>query len=304
MLGTVHDVDIKLLRIFFAIYECGGFTQAQSILGMSQANISSKMAKLEARLGARLCDRGTSGFKLTPEGDTIIQASKQLFNALDTFQLIASDVGKELTGTLNIGLVDNAIKNPRSHIDDAIARFMTLAPAVDLNIFIGDPAELEVQVLDGHLQIAIGLFNKTNESLGYTPLYTTEHALFCGQQHPLFIVPDEEISEADLISTRYLDRGYIESIQEFKLNIDLPITQAHSHNNIDGIALLVLSGRHTACLPLYYAKQWVDTGKMRILKRDKTTIKTHVLAIYKNKKALPKITATFLTELERCHSLA
>jgi DNA-binding transcriptional LysR family regulator len=302
MLGTVHDIDIKLLRIFFAIYECGGFTQAQSILGMSQANISTKMSKLESRLGARLCDRGTSGFKLTTEGETIIEAAKQLFNAIDDFQSIASDVGTQLTGTLNIGLVDNAITNPNSHIDKAIALFMNSAPAVKLNIFISDPSELEAQVLDGHLHLAIGLFNQTHEALKYKPLYTTEHALFCGNNHELFSIPDHQISDADLTNSKCIDRGYIESINDFKLNIAFSTSSSSFHNNIDGIALLVLSGRHIASLPVHYAKQWVDSGQMRQLKPEKTQVKTDVLAIYRCKKTLSNVISHFLSVLKYCHS--
>ncbi|UTW12236.1 LysR family transcriptional regulator [Marinobacterium rhizophilum] len=298
---NIHDVDIKLLRIFFAIYECGGFTQAQTMLGMSQANISAKMSKLEQRMGTRLCDRGTSGFKLTTEGETIIEASKQLFAALDEFQDSVADLGSQLTGRLNLGLADNSITNPNSKIDEAIARFMDSAPAVELSIFIGDPSELEAQVLDGRLQLAIGVFNKTQESLQYKPLYTTAHALFCGRRHELFSVPDDEISDTDLIAAKCIDRGYLESVSDLKLNIELPTEKSNSHYNLEGIALLVLSGRHIANLPLHYAQKWVDSGQMRLLKAEHTLVKPSILAVYRSKKTLSAITSRFLSELELCH---
>ncbi|QLC74689.1 LysR family transcriptional regulator [Pseudomonas sp. LPB0260] len=301
MLGSVQDIDIKLLRIFVAIYEAGGFTQAQSKLGLSQANISAKMSKLEGRLGARLCERGVSGFKLTPEGEMVLEASQQLFHALDEFQESVADVSSELSGEFNLGLVDNAITNPNSNIDRAIASFIDAAPAVSLNIYIGDPADLEAQVLDGRLHLAIGLFNKSNDLLRYRSLYFTEHALYCGDRHELFHMDADRIEKFDMSSLKCLDRGYIESIDDLKPQVHLPLASVSANGNIEGLALLVLSGRYIVSLPVHYARQWVDAGKMRMIDPRRTRAKTDVVAIYRKRKSTPKVTSRFLSELETFH---
>ena len=54
MLGALTDSDIKLLRVFYVIAQCGGFSAAQAQLNLSQSAISTRMAQLEARLGCRL----------------------------------------------------------------------------------------------------------------------------------------------------------------------------------------------------------------------------------------------------------
>ncbi|MCH3064036.1 LysR family transcriptional regulator, partial [Listeria monocytogenes] len=64
MLRNVTDLDLRLLRIFACVVKCGGFTAAQAELNMSQSNISMHIASLEKRLGYRLCERGTGGFRL------------------------------------------------------------------------------------------------------------------------------------------------------------------------------------------------------------------------------------------------
>ncbi len=300
MLGNIHDVDLKLLRVFYMIVKCGGFTPAQLELGISQANMSAKMSKLEGRIGARLCERGKSGFRLTADGEVVFRATENLHSAIDAFKDEVATTGSELKGELKLGVIDNTITNDNSHIDKAISAFLSCAPSVNLNVFVGDPVELEVQVLDGRLDLAVGLFNKKHAALEYKPLYSTEHALYCGNEHALFAVPDEEISEEDLLGEKYVNRGYLEFLDEFSRPAEF--SDSHSiSQHIEGLALLVLSGHYVATLPVHYAEHWVNAGKMRQLKPEKTRRKSDVLVVSRNLRNLPVVAMTFLTELETCH---
>ena len=60
----LHDVDLKLLRVFATIVKCGGFSAAQAALNAGPSTISEQMSHLETRLGVKLCQRGRSGFHL------------------------------------------------------------------------------------------------------------------------------------------------------------------------------------------------------------------------------------------------
>jgi hypothetical protein len=53
-LAQVSDFDIRLLRIFRAVVECGGFSAAENVLGIGRSAISQQMSDLEQRLGLRL----------------------------------------------------------------------------------------------------------------------------------------------------------------------------------------------------------------------------------------------------------
>ena len=52
----LDNFDIRLLRVFMTIADCGGFSAAQAHLGLSQSAISNKMHDLETRMGLRLCE--------------------------------------------------------------------------------------------------------------------------------------------------------------------------------------------------------------------------------------------------------
>ena len=60
-LAQIADLDLKLLKLFKTVVECGGFAAAETELNISRSTISIHMSKLEARLGLSLCQRGRSG---------------------------------------------------------------------------------------------------------------------------------------------------------------------------------------------------------------------------------------------------
>ena len=74
-LAQVSDFDIRLLKLFRSVVECGGFSAAESVLGIGRSAISQQMSDLEQRLGLRLCQRGRAGFALTEEGREVYQLS-------------------------------------------------------------------------------------------------------------------------------------------------------------------------------------------------------------------------------------
>ena len=85
-LGRVTDVDLRLLRIFQTVVDCGGLSAAEIDLGIGRSTISTHIAELEGRLGTRLCQRGRSGFALTNRGKKIYEASLGLMKSLDVFR--------------------------------------------------------------------------------------------------------------------------------------------------------------------------------------------------------------------------
>lgn len=300
MLGNLHDVDLKLLRIFFTICDCGGFTQAQLRLGMSQASISTKMARLEGRLGYRLCNRGNTGFSLTPEGALLLQSTRQLLAAVDAFVDEAGGIGQQLSGELNLGIIDNAITNPDYRVHQALESFLGEAPGVRVNITVGDPADLEAQVLDGRLHLAIGLFNGARTELEYLSLYRTAHGLFCGRNHPLFAAKDDDLAEKDLHKAQCLDAGYLDTIEAFQRDLGCGLVQSNTHQNVEGMALLILSGRYIGNLPVHYAQRWVDDGCMRLLKPEVSVVTSEISVIHRKHRSQAAL-SRFLEVLQSHH---
>src|SRR6218665_2672012 len=123
MLSQLRDLDLQLLRLFVSVVENGGFSAAQGELGIGQSTISTQMAKLETRLGFRLCERGKAGFRLTPKGEQVLAATRRLFSAIETFKGEAQDMADKLLGELSIGLSESLDSGVLQRVANAIGRF-------------------------------------------------------------------------------------------------------------------------------------------------------------------------------------
>jgi DNA-binding transcriptional LysR family regulator len=242
----VQDTDLKLLRIFETIVRCGGFAAAQPILNIGASSISEYMSQLETRLGLRLCDRGRAGFRLTEEGAELHAAAQRLLGAVDTFHMEAGALRNQLSGVLRFGMIEATLTDKYSPLPAAIREFGQMAPEVRLHVQIDTPGSMEQHVLDGRLHLAVGPFPTQIPGLDYLPLYREEQGLYCASTHPLYERASGRVPVSVLSKQRLAARAYLGS-QELKL---LRIPQAAaSVDNVEGRAMLILSGNYIGFLP-------------------------------------------------------
>lgn len=296
LLGSVQDADIKLLRMFYVIAKCGGFSAAQAQLNMSQSAISTQMAQLEARLDCRLCERGRGVFKLTNHGKAVLRASEKLFGALEDFRADVAESQGRLTGELRLGLIDNSVTHSCSLIRDTISRFVAVATEARISIYVGGAVELEQQILDDRLHLAIGLFHHRIESIDYLPLMEEEHVLYCARSHPFFNLPDSELDAKALQDARYVSWGYSEGLHGWQA--PFPFNEVASSPYIEGVAYLILSGGYVGYLPKHYAHNWVREGLMRPIMEEKTHRSTPMSLIKRKSARASRLMRAFLDELD------
>lgn len=243
-----------------------GFSLAQTELNISQSTISIHIKNLEIRLGLTLCQRGRSGFALTEDGQRVYDASNALFNHLDDFRSLVLGHDK-LVGELQIAIIDNTIFHPTFQLNAAIEEFGTYDHSVDITVHIAPPNQLEQMVLSGQAHIAIGYFPRRLSQLKYSPAFTADMELFCGNKHPLFHKIPKTITASDVENTPHAQRGYVSHDQTPEIEKAFNFS-ARAHN-VEGLAHLVLSGQYLAFLPMHYASQWIHTDQMRSILPEK-----------------------------------
>jgi DNA-binding transcriptional LysR family regulator len=102
MLNRLQESDIELLRVFFAVISCNGFTAAEPILRMQRPNISAAIKKLEERLDLVLWHRGRGGFQMTKEGEVVFQETKRIFNTFDNFAFNIKSLHDDCSGHITL----------------------------------------------------------------------------------------------------------------------------------------------------------------------------------------------------------
>jgi DNA-binding transcriptional LysR family regulator len=294
-LNQLHDVDLKLLRVFAAIVKCGGFSAAQAALNVGQSTISEQMSQLETRLGVKLCQRGRSGFRLTEQGVAVYESSQRLLAAVDNFCLDTDVLKQHITGQLNLGIIDSTITDPGSPLPKTTQRFVSRGHDVHLNVYVGTPAELEERVLDGRLHLAIGHFPIHVPGLEYVSLYQEALGLYCGRRHPLFgcKAESEELLK-EIGESRIVARGFMQQYDLEHLGVS---KAAATVDNIEALAILIISGAYLGFLPMHFAAQWVKTGDMQQLAPLSLRLMSPFDVVTRRGVAPPPILRVFLEDL-------
>lgn len=262
---SVDNVDIRLMRIFMRVVEAGGLSAAQSDLNLSLSTISEKITALEQRLGVGLCKRGRSGFLLTEHGRLVFEECQRLFGSLDQFGRKVSGLRSNLAGTLSVGMVDNIISDPRSAVAEAIGKLVEVAPSVNLFVETRPPGELLRDVVARKLDVGIGSFPRMALGLSYIDLYDELQNFYCGRGHPLFDVPDDQITIDVVRVHRIIGRNYW-AARDIKI---FAISNPHATvSNMEAEAFLILSGNYLGYLPEHYAENFRKAGKIRLIRAD------------------------------------
>lgn len=264
--SNLNDLDLRLLRVFCAVVDAGGFSAAQSDLNIGQSTISTHMGELEARLGVRLCRRGRSGFALTEYGEAVYEACESLFAALEDFRSRVGEVQKLLVGSLNIGMLDNTITDPNNRLPEAIASFKKYGPHVQINFVVASPSEIGHSITDHRLHIAIATAHHRQPGLIYEEIYQERQFLYCGRGHPLFERAPFDLSPEDMAASEFVSRGYEEERQVIQRRVKAHSTALAYH--LEGIVSMILSGHYIGVMPMHYAKYWVDQDLVRPMRPD------------------------------------
>lgn len=286
---------MRLLKVFDAVVRCGGFSAAQSELNVGQSTISMQIAQLEVRLGTRLCERGRGGFRLTEQGRTVSEATKRLLTSIDNFRSEVDLLKRTVSGTLNLGLIDNTVTDNSSPLPAVLKRFLARGPEIGVHVFIGSPSELEQRVLDGRLHAAVGHFPHPVPGLDSIKLYDEPHGLFCNAHHALANMPENTLGELieQLRRARVVARGYLRRKDLDLLQVDVAAVTA---DNVEAQAILILSGSCIGFLPLHYAAQWVAQNELRQMMPDHMTLTSQFTAITQRMTSTPLV-KIFVSEL-------
>jgi DNA-binding transcriptional LysR family regulator len=92
----MDDVRLAHLRALVAVVDAGTFTDAATVLGVSQAAVSRSVAALESALGARLLQRTTRHVAPTTTGTRIVAQARRVLEEVGHLRRIVEDSRTEV----------------------------------------------------------------------------------------------------------------------------------------------------------------------------------------------------------------
>ncbi|MGR5540901.1 LysR family transcriptional regulator, partial [Vibrio campbellii] len=254
---------MRLLRIFVAVVEHGGFSAAENALGITRSTISVHMTNLESRMQLTLCRRGRSGFSLTEEGQMVYHGVNKLFESLEDFSRLVGNLGKDLSGEVVIMSSDHLDEKKQRKLASVIEQIHDKAPNLHI-VLDGDTLpNIEKQLLKDKVHVGILPQYQSIEGLEYIPFSSEPNYLCCGELHPFFRLLDSEIDANLFAQTSTIHPGIdlkLDGMTQLrKLNLNAKSYQ------FDMRKTMILSGKYLGYMPQSYIQQEINQGLIRII---------------------------------------
>lgn len=136
------------MEVFARVVEEGGFSAAARACRMTPSAVSKLVARLEGRLGARLVNRSTRRFQLTPEGAAFYERSVAVLADLEEAEREAS-AGAQPSGRLR---VNSNVPVGTHLLLPIVPAFLECHPGVSLDIALTDRV---VDLLEDRTDVAL-----------------------------------------------------------------------------------------------------------------------------------------------------
>jgi DNA-binding transcriptional LysR family regulator len=162
--------SLEEVRVFRQLASSGGVSAAARVLGLSKNRVSQRLAALERALGVRLAHRTTRSFRLTEEGERLLEHSAALVEAAER-----AEGALAATASLQ-GRVKVAVRSSLGGrgLGADLARLLQSAPRLHLQVAVVDENS---DLLAGGYDLAIQVGPLRDSSLVATRLEVTSYVL-------------------------------------------------------------------------------------------------------------------------------
>ncbi|OZE12305.1 LysR family transcriptional regulator [Rhodococcus sp. 05-2255-3B1] len=176
-------MELRQLEYFVAVAEEANFTRAAARVHISQSGVSAQIRALERELGAELIDRSGGTATLTTAGQAALTQARATLAAAGSVRQSVDDIAGLLRGSLRVGMV-TACTVPQ--LFDALARFHSAHPGVELALQEGNSDRLVADVRAGELDIAlVGVAARVPDGLESMVVIDERIVAAVPPQHPL-----------------------------------------------------------------------------------------------------------------------
>src|SRR5688572_6680061 len=134
---------------FVSVVRAGSFTSAGRQLGVPKSTLSRQVARLEARLGARLLQRTTRRISLTDTGNAYFERCRHAIAEIEEAERVAQDVSARARGTLRVSAPFDL---GRDHLARLMSEFRARFPEIELVLMM---AQERVDLVAERFDIAL-----------------------------------------------------------------------------------------------------------------------------------------------------
>ena len=174
-------MQIESLKMFCDLAESESFTKAAQINGVTQSAVSQQINALERTFKSLLIERSKKRFRLTREGQTLYDYSKQIIQTYESLHSKLQDLKDIISGTIRVATIYSIGLHD---LPPYIKRFMTSYPTVNIHVEYRRANQVYEDVLSNVVDLGLIAYPTKDAKLEIVPLRKEPLVVICHPQHP------------------------------------------------------------------------------------------------------------------------
>jgi LysR family transcriptional regulator, transcriptional activator of the cysJI operon len=241
-------MHIETLKVFCDVIDTKSFSNAAAQNFITQSAVSQQIRALEQKYGRKLIERTRGRAQLTPAGQILYQASKEIVQHYreleERLQAFTNVVGGDirLATVYSVGLYE---------LSEPLRRFLKAYPQVNVHLDYSRSSKIHEDVLHGAVDVGIVAYPSRRPYLQIVPFREDRLVLICHPQHPL--AGYKQISIKKLHGEAFVgferDIATRKAIDRILRSHGVSVRYVSEVDNIDTIKRFVEIGQGAAIVP-------------------------------------------------------
>jgi DNA-binding transcriptional LysR family regulator len=250
---------IDEMRAFLAVADARSFVQGARRLGVSPAQASKLVARLEDRLHARLLNRTTRDVSLTDVGYAYLERARGLIDELEGLETSVRDTARGPRGRLKVAA---PVTFGAGHLGPLLLDFATAYPDVGLEVSFSDRT---VNLVDEGFDVAVRIVRMGDTSLVARKLAETRIVCLAS---PSYLIREGRLSRPAEMAAREaiidlnMKEPFVWTFGTGKARVDVRVQGRLRFSSAEACVDAAIRGFGVARAPDFVAAEAVRSGKL------------------------------------------
>ena len=288
-------MNIRHLKIFITVADCGKMSVAAEKLYISQPSVSQAIKEIEDYYGVKLFERLSKKLYITENGRLLLKYARHIVQSFDEMEAHLKNTGENIS--LRIGAT---VTVGTKLLSDIISRFEKNYKDVDTKITINNTNVIENLILNSDLDIGIVEGYVDNKDIIKKPIYKDNMVLVAGKNHKFYnrdSITIEELNGEDMIF-REPESGSRQIFDNVLHDNNIEVNVKWNSTNTESIKEGIINGHGVGVLSTLMIQEEVKNGTLHIIDIDKVNISRDICVIYHKNKFISDHLKNFMDSIE------
>lgn len=195
-------MDLDKFEYIICIAEEKSFTKAAQKLYISQPALSQYVSSIEDQFGIKIFDRKKKPLKLTIAGEVFIEGILEILNLKKGLHRDLENISKNGITSLSIGI---SVNRSPYFLPIFLPKLKDFFPNLKIKLVEKNSKDLELSLLNGHIDIALISLPLANKGLEYVKFFKEEILLITPREEKYENIKKQKIVKLD----QFRDENFI-----------------------------------------------------------------------------------------------